>query len=48
MNKRRIRDCICLLGALMFSPIYLIHILLTFFNGGVEKRLEMLIVWLHV
>ena len=37
MNKRRIRDCICLLGALIFSPIYLIHILLTFFNGGGRK-----------
>lgn len=34
MNKRKIRDCIHLLGALIFSPIYLIHILLTFFNGG--------------
>ncbi len=34
MNKRKIRDYIRLLGALIFSPIYLIHIILTFVNGG--------------
>ncbi len=39
MNKRKIRDYIRLLGALIFSPIYLIHIILTFVNGGGKKAI---------
>lgn len=34
MNKRKLRDYIRLFGALIFSPIYLIHIMLTFCSEG--------------